>query len=415
MAKKSRSTIGEDPLDAIIPFDESVEDAEDSGEGAIEDAQEQPASDGPGPDGATAYDSAGVLVRARSKKAKGGATKRAEKQPTSTYPKPGGVGDKRVATETVRDLGRMNKELQVRIRELEFELAGGAGEDDGEVAEDTAISEESGSIIAMVKDLHGEIDAAYELKEALEVDLCAAKDKLAEERSHRAELEARVKLLEAKAALGDQLREDISFVEEERNETARRLEHATAQLEQLTEQRDLLADQTAADEARISELQNDRLALEAKVLNLEESVSEMNRLRGELAEAGENAELLEETVQSVKGRLEATETSKTALELDLATTREIVRNHDNQIEDLKEELATRHAELADLRAKFDRQEIESVNLQEMNKRADREVKTLNARVESVKKELDMSKKALRDIRTAAVRTTGRVRQRYSEA
>ena len=29
MAKKIRSTIGEDPLDALVPYDESVEDAEE--------------------------------------------------------------------------------------------------------------------------------------------------------------------------------------------------------------------------------------------------------------------------------------------------------------------------------------------------------------------------------------------------
>ncbi|MHC4695771.1 MAG: hypothetical protein ACYTFA_03395, partial [Planctomycetota bacterium] len=208
---------------------------------------------------------------------------------------------------------------------------------------------------------------------------------------------------------------DISFVEEERNETARRLEKVTSQLEEITEERDRLADQTVADETRIREVQNEKLALEAKVLNLEETVAEMDRLRGELAEAAENAQLLEESVRGVKGRLEATETSKDALELELATTREIVRGQNDHIEELKEKLATTQAELAALHAKLDRQEIDTVNLQETNKRAEREIKTLNSRVESVKKELDLSKKALREIRSAAVRTTGRVRERYSKS
>ncbi len=408
MAKKSRSTIGEDPLDALVPYDVSAEDAEDSGGDAMQGAEEQPTSQSPEPDEAKTSVTATATLRTKPKRARGGAARRAGMQPT-----PGGTGEQPVTTETVRDLERMNKEMQVRIRELEFELTGGAGDDEDDVAQDATVSEESGSIIAMVKDLHGEIDAAYELKEALEADLAVAKDKLAAEQAGRAELEARVKLLEAKAALGEQLREDISFVEEERNETARRLEETASRLDKITEQRDGLAEQTADDERRINEIQSAKLTLEAKVLNLEESVAEMNRLRGELAEAGENAQLLEENVRNVKGKLEATETSKNALELDLATTREIVRSQTEQIEEMKEELAARHTELVDMRAKLDRQEIDRVNLQETSRRAEREIKTLSARVDSIKKELDLSKKALRDIRTAAVRTTGRVKERYS--
>ncbi len=407
MAKRSRSTIGEDPLDALVPFAESVETVAEEGENDTQGARAQAASGRLEPNEAEA---SAAAARARSKKARGGAARRAGEPPTSAESRAGGQP---VATETSRDLERMNKELQVRIRELELERAGGAPQEDGEMVEDVGISEETGSIIAMVKDLHGEIDAAYELKEALETDLAAAKDRLAQEQSVRAEMEARLRLMEAKAALGDQLREDISIVEEERNETARRLEEATSKLEQAAKERDELAQQNAAEEARIKTIQNDKLALEARVLNLEDAVADVDRLRRELADVGENAQLLEESARNVKGKLEATETSKNALELDLATTREIVRSQNEQVEELKEELAVRHTELVDLRAKLDRQEIEFVNLQETSKRTEREVKTLTARVESVKKELDLSKKALRDIRTAAVRTTGRVRERYS--
>ncbi len=326
-----------------------------------------------------------------------------------------GTRKRPVMTETIRDLERMNKELQVRIRELELELAGGARQGKGKVAEYVEVSEESSSIIAMVKDLHGEIDVAYELKEALEADLAALKKKLSEEETVRAELEARVNLLEAKAALGDQLREDISFVEEERNETARRFEEATAKLAQLSREHSSLAEQKAVDETRLMELQRDKIGLEAKVLNLEDTVAEMDQLRRELAEERESSQLQEENKQNIKGKLEATEISKNALELDVATTREIVRSQNEQIEELRDDLANAHAGLADLRAKLDVQEVENVNLRESYKRVEREIKTLSARNESMKNELDLSKKALRDIRTAAVRTSGRVRERYSGA
>ena len=400
MAKKSRSTIGEDPLDALVPHDASAADTEDMGK----DAEEQPTPESPEPDEAETREAAAAASGAKSAKAKGGT----EKRPPSGSPE-----EQPATTETARDLERTNKELHVRIRELELELTGGTREDESEVMEDVGVSQETGSIIAMVKDLHGEIDAAYELREALEADLSAANDKLAEERSYRAELDARMRLLEAKAALGDQLREDISFVEEERNETARRLEEVTSKLEQITKEREDAAEEQAANEARVKELRNDKVALEAKVLNLEEAVEEMGMLREKLAKAKEESQRLEESVRDAKGKLEVSDVAKSALDLDVTTTRELIRNQNEQIEELKDTLTAADDQLAKRQAKLDKQELEILNLQETLKRAEREIKTLSARNETIKKELDAGKKALHDIRAAAVRTTGHVRERHS--
>ena len=306
--------------------------------------------------------------------------------------------------ETRRDLQRSNKELQVRVRELELQLAGGAEEADADAADYGETSEESNTIIGIIKDLHGKADAARELKEALEADVAALKEKLAREQAVRAELEARVKLLDAKAALGDQLREDLSFVEEERNEVARRLEQAVSEQGKTAAERDRLVEQTTADAARIKDLQSDKIALEAKVLNLQELVADTDRLRQELAETKEEVQRANETVQSLKSKLDAAEVSRNALELELTTTRGLVRSQSQQTGDLKKELSTAHTDLAALRMELDKQEIVNANLVEINKRADRELKSLTERLELARKDLDLSKRTLRAIRTAAMRT-----------
>ena len=317
-----------------------------------------------------------------------------------------------VTNEAHRELQRANKQLHVRIRELELQLAGGPPEQ-GEAADSGDASDEGASIIALIRDLHSRIDAAQELKEALEADLATMRAKSAEDDAARSELEARVKLLEAKAALGDQLREDLSFVEEERNEIARRLEQATAQLGKITRERDGLAEQSVAGQARIRELQSDKIALEAKGLNLEEMVADMDRLRQEHADLREESSRLKENGESLKGKLDTAESAGRALELELTTTRDLVRNQNKQMEELKDNLVAARADAVDLRAKLDRALAENANLSESNKRADHELKTLNARIESVRKELELSKKALRDIRTAAMRTTSRAREQSS--
>ncbi len=390
MAKKSHSTLEADPPASLVRSDRNQDAAGIVEEDASERAGEQRTSDGREPTEAE-------LSPARS--------------PASGRNSGSAAGP--AIAETNRDLGRINKELQVRIKELELELTLDTEEDEGAEADDGEASEESGTIIAVIKDLHGEIDAAHELKEALEADLAAMKGKLSEGQSVRAELEARGRLLEAKAILGDQLREDISFVEEERNETARRLDQVKTQLEQITEERDTLAEQQIIDDARVREARNNRVALEAKVLNLEETVEGMDRLHEELTHAKSDSQRLNENVQDLKGQVEAADVAKNALDLDVTTTRELVRDQNEHIDELKDSLATARAELANLHAKLDGQKIENVNLQEVNKRGEREIKTLIARVESVKEELDLNKKALRKIRVAAVRTTACVRERHS--
>jgi chromosome segregation ATPase len=278
------------------------------------------------------------------------------------------------------------------------------------MTDDIEVSDESSNIIAIIEDLQSELDVTYELKEALEADLATQQKKLSEEESVSAELETRVKLLEAKAALVEQLREEMSFVEEERNTITRRLEEVTATLEQVTQERDSLAEQKVVHETRLEEFQNDKIALEAKILNLEETVTDMDRLGQELAKAEESSRVLDEKVQNLQGTLEAAEASKSALELDLATARERVRDQDGQIEELRNGLTTSHAELADLCAQLEQQERENLRLREGTERSAHEMQALTARHESMKKELEASKKALHAIRTAALRTTSRLRE-----
>ncbi len=179
--------------------------------------------------------------------------------------------------EAVRVLERMNKDLLVRVKQLESSPGAGTEEyeSEGEGNEASGPAAGSSSIVATVKDLHGEIDAAYVLKRALEADLIATRTKLSEKETASAQLEARASLLEIKAALGDQLREDISFVEEEQNKTVRRLTEVTSELERVTEERDSLAGHKTNNEARIKELQTERFSFEAQVISLKDRLAEM--------------------------------------------------------------------------------------------------------------------------------------------
>jgi chromosome segregation ATPase len=315
------------------------------------------------------------------------------------------VKKRRTMSETNRDLKRQKKELLVRIKELELQRVGNTDRDEGNVEDYAKVSQESNRMIAMAKDLRRKIDVAHEHNDALEADLLTTQKQLTEERAVRAELEARINLLGAKAALGEQLRDDISFVEEERNETVKRLEEVISELELATEERDDLAKEKVIKEALIMDIQSAKSDLEAQTSNLKEKVADMNQLHQEFAQEKEKCQLLEEKGHDLESMLESAETSKNALDLDLTVTQERVRSQNKQIEELRVMLTTTRDKLTELRAQLDKREAENVTLRESLERKERELKTVIARNESIKKELDSRKKALHDIRSAAVRTT----------
>jgi len=274
------------------------------------------------------------------------------------------------------------------------------------------VSEERASIISIVKGLEGQVETAFELKKVLEAELDTTQKKLSEESDARAQLKIQVESLEAEAASAKQLREDISFAEEERNRLANLLDQTQAQLEEVTAERDSLAEQMASAEVHASELEDGKMALEAQVMNLKDRVTDTNRLRGELAEMTEANQDLREQLHGLTRRLEASETSKNAIERELDRSHQTSQSLQEELESLREKLAASDSRLSDMRIGLEDQQATNRELMEAKTHLENEIKMANINYEAVKNELDAFKNALRDIRSEATRTSGRVRQRY---
>ncbi|MHC4544191.1 MAG: hypothetical protein ACYS9C_13535 [Planctomycetota bacterium] len=276
----------------------------------------------------------------------------------------------------------------------------------------TDVSEERTSIISIVKGLEGQVETAFELKKVLEAELDATQKKLSEESDARVQLEMQVTSLEAEAALAKQLREDISFAEEERNKFANLLAQAQAQLEDATAERDSLTEQMASAEVHAKELEDGKTALEAQVMNLKDRVTDTNRLRGELMEMTEAHQDSREQVHDLTRRLEASEASKEALEKELDGAHQNSRSLGEEVEELQEKVIVADNRAADLRIQLEDQQAINRELMETTTRLENEIKMMNINYDTAKNELDAFKNALRDIRSEATRTSGRVRQRY---
>jgi chromosome segregation ATPase len=135
----------------------------------------------------------------------------------------------------------------------------------------------------------------------------------------------------------------------------------------------------------------------------------------------ELAARVQSEVQAAR-RLEASEASKVTLERELAGTiqdaqafREEVEELRAKVEKLKDELTGADSRASDLRTQLEEQQASNRKLIENTTRLENEIKMVNINYEANKNELDAFKNAMRDIRSEASRTSGRVQQKYLQA
>lgn len=334
----------------------------------------------------------------RSKKKKSGAQK---SKPIARIRKGGGLL-----------LESIEEQITPDMMAVEGALDAGIEEDALRVEDFADVSQERASIISIVKGLEGQVETAFKLKEVLEAELDTTQKKLAEEVDARARLEAQITSLQAQAALAEQLREDISFVEEERNKFADRLAQLQTQLETVTEERDKLTELIASTEGHAKEIEGEKIAFEAQVMNLKDKIADADRLRKEIMEITEARRNLNEQVHDLTRRLEASESSKNALEMKLTGTHQNAITLREEVEKLQKKIVTAENRTADLRIKLEDQQGVNQDLIKANARLENEIKRVTINCEAAKNELNAFKNALRDIRSEASRTSGRVRQKY---
>ncbi|MHC4123327.1 MAG: hypothetical protein ACYSSI_07120 [Planctomycetota bacterium] len=302
--------------------------------------------------------------------------------------------------------------LETAEEKIPAEITPGIKESEFEIEDLADVSEERASIISIVKGLEGQVETAFKLKEVLEDELDAAQQRLSEEKEARSQLEVQVNSLQARVALAEQLREDISFVEEERNKFADELAQTRQELEQTFAERDSLTERFSYSETNIRELENDKMALEAQVMNLKDKIADADNLRKELAETNQSHRQSREQVHDLTRRIEAAETSKYSLETQLTGTHQNAQNLRTEAEQLRRKVSDGENQIIDLRIQLEDQQAVNRDLIEANARLENEIKMANINYEAARNELDAFKNALRDIRSEATRTSGRVRQRY---
>jgi len=104
--------------------------------------------------------------------------------------------------------------------------------------------------------------------------------------------------------------------------------------------------------------------------------------------------------------------SKNSLETKLASAHQTMQSLRDEVEDFRERVTNSDSRAADMRIQIEDQQAGNRDLMETKTRLENELKMLSINYEAAKSELDSFKNAMRDIRSEATRTSGRVRQKY---
>ncbi len=298
----------------------------------------------------------------------------------------------------IRTLEKRNKELLVRIRELEFQQVTDYAQDVTSATSPEEVSKGTSNIVGIVEDLAAQLSSALSMKQALEADLADTQTTLVEVRAAGDELRARAQMLEAKASLVQQLEDELTFVEEERAVTARLLKESEVQLDEIVPDRDALAEKLASEEARNADIAQGRMDLESQALNLGEA---LDRVRRELAQAKDSGEELMQQVKDLTGRLDTSETSRKALELESAMSRDVASQLQKELEEQREELGAVQTRFEVLSEQLEEQQLDNRDLIEANSIRKREVEALSAKNETITVELDLARRRLVEFDSAA--------------
>jgi len=288
------------------------------------------------------------------------------------------------------------------------------GDGEPEIEDFTDVSQEKSSIISIVRGFEEQVETAFALKEVLEDELNTTQQRLAQEVEARSELEAQVELLQTRATLAEQLREDITFIEQERNRFADELGQMRPQLEEAVAERDSLTERLNSSEANAKGLEGDKLALEAQVMNLKDKIIDADALQRELTETARDYQNLREQHHELTKRLEAAQAGQDTLRDELSGTHQNAQAWRDESEELRKKLAGAQGQISDLNIQLRDQQDTNRELMSSNARLENELATASTDGGAAKKELHGLKLALRDIRSEAKKTSGRVRQKYAK-
>jgi len=255
-----------------------------------------------------------------------------------------------------------------------------------------ASSKESQRILTIVSGLGEDLENALQMNEELKTTATATARDLVRESQALARAESECRYLRARVAEDDYLRDEIRFVEEERNDVALRLEQTASRLEKAVKGQDELA------------------------LKLDAAQQSLDDVRIQLVKAEEDRRAADEASEDFAERLAATEICKKALQLEARRQSEEQGGRlASELESMRTEKEALASQLAEAQAEAERSKSGKSDLQaeldearsqydEATQRAEDQKSSLNAELNRIRQELDEARARAEGLATELVQT-----------
>ncbi|MBK9119619.1 MAG: hypothetical protein IPM18_08460 [Phycisphaerales bacterium] len=271
--------------------------------------------------------------------------------------------------------------------------------------------DERNDVLAVINELEDQLDRHQEIRETLEREMTTTNEKLQTANQRVQELEWQVVTLQTRVDALDQLRNEVTSLEEELSDVNARAQRAAEQLNlsqkdntrlrtelkaankqadelfAVRKERDGLRTEQKTLSARVEELERmqretieERIALQSQLQDLHIAISEMTEERNKLQLAARAADDRIRELTQVQGAL------------------------DDKIEALRDEKKTLQVQIAHL-------ERENMRLVEQRQFYECEVTSLRNQARTAESALASVKKAFTEVRTALTETKSRARRR----
>jgi len=280
----------------------------------------------------------------------------------------------------------------------------------GRTLQDTFIDERN-DVLAVINELEDQLDRHQEIRETLERELTEANEKLQLANQRTQELEWRLVTLQTRVDTQEQLRGEVTALEEELADTAARAQRTNEQLLTIEKDRNRLKGDLKAIQKQLDELwavgkERDGLRSECKLLSTK--VEELERAQRETIS---DRTTLQAQIQDAERALEETTEERNRLQTAQRAAADRIHELTQIQEVLEDKLETLRTEKKNFQVQIAHLERENTRLVEQRQFYECEVSSLRNQSRAAESALTAVKKAFSEVRIALTDTKSRARRR----
>lgn len=266
--------------------------------------------------------------------------------------------------------------------------------------------EELADALKMVEDF----SSLLALKDALQKDLLDTKDSFKKSLRINVELNDRVKKLEEYARLTEELRRDLSFVEEERNDALKNVQDLDFELKSLKN----VSQKLSKDLEERDDLESTLLNLQERTALLErEKSAQIETLEHQLSELKKNTDKAEDELAVIMEEHEALKSSYETVNIEFKTSQSLIKqltyekeHLQNRIKFFEKDKATTDSKITQTSRKARNSENENFLLQKYVSELRKELSDTKSTKDKLNKELDVARKSFLELKDKLVNVMG---------